>query len=276
MYTVAGAVSPLHVVAAPVEMDGSWLDMLTYASFALALAAFAVVVAIWRRFRRSRVQPFGYLYRLERGRLVKFGVTTDVCRIGRHPNNELQIDHGSVSRFHAELVRNRNGTFSIVDTDSKNGIRVGFRPVNSCLVREGDIIDVGSIRFKFTRYPRDYNVHENTVMLDTTASRFDLHRRRAQRQDVAMHVRIYNDESGWINGRVRNLGPDGAFVETDRNLSPRVPIDMVFPFIDGKRRRWMRLSGEVVREDNQGIGISFTDNDAGVRQFLASVTEDAA
>ena len=273
---MAGAVSPAHAVAAPAWLQGPWLDALTYASSVLAMLSVGAVLLIWRRYRHSRVQPFAFLYRLERGRLVKFGVTTGVCRIGRHPNNELQIEDSSVSRFHAELVRNRNGTFSIVDADSKNGIRVGFRPVNSCLVREGDIIDVGSIRFKFTRYPRDYNVHQNTVMLDTTPSRFDVHRRRGQRQDVAMHVRIYNDESGWINGRVRNLGPDGAFVETDRNLSPRVPIDMVFPFIDGKRRKWVRLSGEVVREDNQGIGISFTDNDTGIRQFISTVTENVA
>ena len=237
---------------------------------ATLVAVVVLSIAVWLVLRKEPKQTFAYLYRLQGRKLVKFGITTEVCRIGRHPNNELRLNDRSVSRFHAELVRNSNGTFSIHDADSRNGIRVGFRPVNSSVLREGDLIDIGGIRLKYTRYPRDYNVHRNTVMLELPPTRFDLQRRRGERQDVAMQVRLYNDETGWINGRIRNLGPDGAFIETDRNLSPRVPVDMVFPIVDGERRKWLRLSAEVVRGDSEGVGVTFTDNDPTTLELITN------
>ena len=47
----------------------------------------------------------------------------DTYRIGRSADCELQIDHPSVSRFHAELRRGAHG-WRIDDTASKNGMRV--------------------------------------------------------------------------------------------------------------------------------------------------------
>ncbi len=250
----------------------SSLELILTGAVVVLLAAVTVISV---HYLRRRTRPYAYLYRLEGKKVTKFAITHEVCRIGRHPHNEVRINDKSVSRFHAELVRNRNGTFSIFDVDSKNGLRVGFRPVQSAALREGDLIDIGKIRFKFTRYPRDYNVHRHTVMLELAGTRFEQHRRRRDRHPVAMNVRIYNDEAGWITGRVRDLSAEGAFIETDRNLSPRVPVDMVFPVVDGSHRRWVRLSGEVVREDNQGVGVSFTDNDPSTAEILRTIGDAA-
>lgn len=265
-----GAFGLMPFVAAAQNSDIS--AMVDLAQIAITLLLVCLVAGLWLKLRGKRNPAYAYLYRLKGRRLVKHSITTDVVRIGRHPNNELRLNDKSISRFHAEIVRNPNGTFSIHDADSKNGIRVGFRPVNSTLLREGDLIDVGGIRMKFTRYPRDYNVHRNTVMLDLPPTRYDTQRRRGERQDVAMSVRIYNDESGWINGRVRDLGPDGAFIETDRHLTPRVPVDMVFPVVDGDRRKWLRLAAEVVREGPDGVGIAFTDNDPSTINIISHVS----
>src|SRR5690242_14714360 len=46
-----------------------------------------------------------------------------VYRIGRSPGCELRLDHVSVSRFHAELVRS-DECWRLDDTASKNGLRV--------------------------------------------------------------------------------------------------------------------------------------------------------
>lgn len=221
-----------------------------------------LVVLVWLHLRSEKQQPFGYLYRRKGKRLGKFKITSEVCRIGRHPNNELRLNHKSVSRFHAEVVRNHNGTFSIYDSGSRNGIRVGLRPVHSSVLREGDLIDVGDVRLKFTRRPRDYNVQPNTIMLDHAANRFDSRRRREMRSSLTTQVRLYNDETGWVNGWMRNVGRDGAFVETEAKLPTRLPLDIVAAVEENQKRRWLHLTGEVVWCDAKGVGVSFTDRDA--------------
>lgn len=220
-----------------------------------------LVLLIWLQIRSGRQQPLGYLYRLKGKRLGKFTIQSDVCRIGRHPNNELRLHDKSISRFHAELVRNHNGTFSIYDTDSKNGIRVGMRPVSSSVLREGDLIDIGNVRLKFTRRPRDYHVHRNTIMLDHATNRYDTRRRRETRSTLTAQVRLYNDETGWVNGWMRNVGRDGAFIETDAKLPARLPLDIVVAVTEGQKRKWLHLTGEVVWSDAKGVGVSFTDRD---------------
>lgn len=236
----------------------------------LTLVLTGVLAAlVWLHVRSEKPQPFAYLYRLKGKRLGKFKITSDVFRIGRHPNNELRLNDKSISRFHAEVVRNHNGTFSIYDTDSKNGIRVGMRPVLSSVLREGDLIDVGDIRLKFTRRPRDYNVHRNTIMLEHAASRFDTRRRREMRANLSTQVRLYNDETGWVNGWMRNVGRDGAFIETEVKLPTRLPLDMVVAVMEDQKRKWLHLTGEVAWGDAKGVGVSFTDrNPEAVEQLI--------
>lgn len=257
--------APGRAVAAYTIGSGNGVDVFDAATLVMTGLLAALV---WRYLHSVRKPPFGYLYRLKGRRLGKFKITSSVCRIGRHPNNELRLNHKSVSRFHAELVRNQNGTFSIYDTDSKNGIRVGMRPVNSSVLREGDLIDVGDIRLKFTRRPVDYNVHRNTIMTGHTANRYDTRRRRATRANLTTHVRLYNDQTGWVNGLMRNVGRDGAFIETGTKLPTRLPVDMVVAVTERRRRKWLHLTGEIVWSDDKGVGISFTDRDPGMLEQL--------
>lgn len=65
--------------------------------------------------------------------------------IGRHPWNDVQLDHDSVSRHHAMLVR-EGGHWTIVDLNSTNGIRVNDHPVKQQRLRQGDIVQVGRYR----------------------------------------------------------------------------------------------------------------------------------
>lgn len=248
----------------PALMFGQWI---------VIVVLLGVVVWLWRRGSSRPAHPYAYLYRVEGKRLTRFNVVREVFRIGRHPHNDLRLNDKSVSRFHAEVVRNRNGTFTVFDNSSKNGVRVGSRPVRSSLLREGDLIHLGEVQFRFTRYPQDINMFQDTVEIEESAARYNGHRRRAQRTDASMKVRIYNDDAGWASGKVTDLGPDGVFIKTSsRNLVPRMPIDMVFPIVDGRYRRWLRLTAEVVRRDKNGIAVAFTDNDPVSRELLQGAT----
>jgi len=65
--------------------------------------------------------------------------------IGRHPWNDVQLDHESVSRHHAMLVR-EGGHWTVVDLNSTNGIRVNDRSVRQERLRNGDVVHVGRFR----------------------------------------------------------------------------------------------------------------------------------
>lgn len=45
--------------------------------------------------------------------------------VGRTPNNDLVVDHASVSRFHAWFQQGDDGSWWLADAGSKNGTEVG-------------------------------------------------------------------------------------------------------------------------------------------------------
>ena len=242
-----------------------------WAGIAAALLAAAWLTAIIWAGRQARLKSLAYLCSLKNQRL-RYQVKTLDCRIGRHRHNELVLSDPSVSRFHAQLIRNRNGTYAIYDRASKNGIRVGNRPVASTLLKEGDVIDLGRVQLRFTQFPVDLKRYADTVLHQSAASQFDKKRRRHPRQPVAMRVRLYHDHVGWLNGQVRDLSADGAFIETERSLLPRTPIDMVVPVVEQNERRWLRFSGEIVRENNDGFGMLFTEVEPAAARVIDSLS----
>ena len=74
---------------------------------------------------------------------IRLGTTR--LLIGRHPWNDVQLDHDSVSRHHAMLVR-ESGHWTVVDLNSTNGIRVNDHSVRQQRLRHGDIVHVGRFR----------------------------------------------------------------------------------------------------------------------------------
>ncbi|MBW2419871.1 MAG: FHA domain-containing protein [Deltaproteobacteria bacterium] len=65
--------------------------------------------------------------------------------IGRAYDSDLVLSHESISRHHAQLVREDRG-WVIVDLDSKNGIKVNTYRVERKLLESGDRVDVGAVR----------------------------------------------------------------------------------------------------------------------------------
>jgi hypothetical protein len=74
--------------------------------------------------------------------------------VGSAPDNDIVIDHKSVSRRHAVLVR-RLGHFAVRDLDSTNGTRInGQRTSGTRRVRAGDEVEFGNARFAVMNAPR--------------------------------------------------------------------------------------------------------------------------
>jgi diguanylate cyclase (GGDEF)-like protein len=69
--------------------------------------------------------------------------------IGRGSDCAIQIDRDSVSRRHAKIVKNGKGGWKVQDLGSANGTYVGGEPVKEQVLRDGDLLKIGSTIFKF-------------------------------------------------------------------------------------------------------------------------------
>jgi FHA domain len=74
--------------------------------------------------------------------------------VGRAADNELCLNDPSVSKIHAALVMNKEGTLLIADTGSTNGTYINGRRISygeSRQVADGDVVGFGDIEVRFRR-----------------------------------------------------------------------------------------------------------------------------
>ena len=68
--------------------------------------------------------------------------------IGRSEDNDLELDHPSVSRRQCRLHLD-NRTWKVLDAESKNGVRVNGEPYAAIGLRHGDVLEIGHLKFAF-------------------------------------------------------------------------------------------------------------------------------
>ncbi|MGH9899648.1 MAG: FHA domain-containing protein [Pyrinomonadaceae bacterium] len=73
--------------------------------------------------------------------------------VGRIADNTLQLNHESVSKVHAALVMNREGTLLVADTGSTNGTFINGRRISygeARQIEEGDVVAFGEVEIRFS------------------------------------------------------------------------------------------------------------------------------
>ncbi len=68
--------------------------------------------------------------------------------IGRTDDNDIVVEHRSVSRNHAKIVR-EGDRVRILDLKSANGVLVNGEEVEQHILKNGDIIELGRLRIRF-------------------------------------------------------------------------------------------------------------------------------
>ena len=84
---------------------------------------------------------------------IQYAITKSPWRIGRQGDNDLTFEDPSVSRQHAEIQHNPDGTYTVIDLESLNGVFVNNTKVVTSTLTDGDRIELGDIRLKFTLQP---------------------------------------------------------------------------------------------------------------------------
>src|SRR5215475_13571655 len=92
----------------------------------------------------------------------------DVTTVGRGQAVDVRLDHPSVSKLHAEIVR--RGMYAYVSDLglSRNGTRVNGRVVAQRLLENGDVISFGSQRCQVGGLPAEAVLHEASLRRSAT------------------------------------------------------------------------------------------------------------
>lgn len=77
-----------------------------------------------------------------------FSLRAPEAVIGRTEDNDITIEHKSVSRNHAKVVR-EGDRVRILDLKSANGLLVNDEEVEAAVLRPGDIVELGRVRLRF-------------------------------------------------------------------------------------------------------------------------------
>ena len=88
--------------------------------------------------------------------------------IGSHPSCDLVIPVATVSKNHAVLTRYDDGSWTITDAQSKNGVKVNGRKMDICALEPEDVIDIGGIQMRLE--PITAQQEERLTQLRTKAS----------------------------------------------------------------------------------------------------------
>jgi len=87
----------------------------------------------------------------DRGAGEQFVIGSDLTRIGRADDNEVCLPHKTIHRYHAIVERSPEMQFTIVDMSGRagNGIKVGGLQVARAQLRDGDSVEIGSLKLCF-------------------------------------------------------------------------------------------------------------------------------
>jgi len=87
--------------------------------------------------------------------------------IGRTDENDLVINHRSISRNHAKVTRDpETQRYTISDLQSSNGVRVNGQDYGKVELRRGDVVDLGHVRLRFVEPGEDFVFSRDAVVTD--------------------------------------------------------------------------------------------------------------
>ena len=146
------------------------IDYLSYATmiirFVLPALAIIIVVRCTRSLLREKSESeiWGQL-KLPNGTLIDLNYWENV--IGRAKTSDAFMDYPTVSRNHAALIRDEKANWRIYDVESKTGVVVNGKKIESddgISVKSGDNIELGGVKLRFT-------AADNTDEYEQAASR---------------------------------------------------------------------------------------------------------
>ena len=100
----------------------------------------------------------------------EFSCNRTEMKIGRTDDNDIALDHRSLSRTHCKVVREESGEWRVIDMQSANGLMVNGEAYAQVTLRFGDVIELGHVKLKFVGPGDQVNVAPTTSSSITSES----------------------------------------------------------------------------------------------------------
>lgn len=126
-----------------------WLKLL--GGSLLIVISTAGLLLYRRRAKRQAPEPVQYATLSEMdGSRTQYVMNKTAITIGRSKDSDIHLENDSISSHHAEIHRRREGGFYIVDLASTNGVHVNESKVTQCELQNGDLLELGEVRIRFS------------------------------------------------------------------------------------------------------------------------------
>lgn len=96
----------------------------------------------------------------EKMRGMVFELDKDQLSVGRKDGMDICIKEGSLSSHHCDFIRMEDGSYMLRDNNSTNGSRVNNEPITEHILKNSDIIQLGSVEIL---YDSNDNSHTGTI-----------------------------------------------------------------------------------------------------------------
>lgn len=97
-------------------------------------------------------------------------------------------------------------------------------------------------------------------------------RRLGARRGASVKALVTHDRAGLTKCLLREIGIDGAFVETGEfHLTKGTDVDLVLKIRNGDKRTHCRIPAKVVRVTGEGAALSFDEIDENVYRILFDI-----
>ncbi|MDZ4289667.1 MAG: FHA domain-containing protein, partial [Prosthecobacter sp.] len=88
-------------------------------------------------------------FNLNDGNEFVFDILEERLSIGRDPKNDIVIDNGYISAFHAEFLRQPEGGYDVVDLKTSNGTFLNGRRIDRATLKGGEKVRFGQLEARF-------------------------------------------------------------------------------------------------------------------------------
>lgn len=138
--------------------------------------------------------------------------------IGRHPSNDVQIDHASISRIHA-LIFHHSGKWMIADLDSTKGLSLDGERIRCTAFSDEMCVTMGPARLWFAQGPEHTSeppggtrTHVDVLQLETRSKDRKPSRKQAFCLAGFRHISVGSDSQCDIRLKNPEVKPLHAIV----------------------------------------------------------------
>ena len=99
----------------------------------------------------------------EKMRGLVFELNKEQLSVGRKDGMDICIKESSLSSYHCDFIRLEDGSYMLRDNNSTNGTRVNNEPVTEKVLKNSDIIQLGTVEMLY-----DSNDHASSGTISRT------------------------------------------------------------------------------------------------------------